>query len=55
MNIASLLPITSSNEQKGQSANKTVSRNESLRCVNALLIPVSKFHPPAVSSHANEK
>lgn len=38
----------SSNEQKGQSTNKTISRNESLRCVNALLIPVSKFHPPAV-------
>lgn len=38
----------SSNELKGQSTNKTISRNESLRCVNALLIPVSKFHPPAV-------
>lgn len=43
----SLLP-QSSNELKGQSTNKTISRNESLRCVNALLIPVSKFHPPAV-------
>ena len=40
--------VQSSNELKGQSANKTISRNESLRCVNALLIPVSKFHPPAV-------
>lgn len=38
----------SSNELKGQSTNKTISRNESIRCVNALLIPVSKFHPPAV-------
>lgn len=37
-----------SNEMKGQSTNKTISKNESLRCVNALLIPVSKFHPPAV-------
>lgn len=40
--------LQSSNELKGQSTNKTISRNESLRCVNALLIPVSKFHPPAV-------
>ena len=30
--------LQSSNELKGQSTNKTISRNESLRCVNALLI-----------------
>lgn len=41
-------PINPSNELKGQSTNKTISRNETPQCVNALLIPVSKFHPPAV-------